>query len=135
MRVYPFPTPVIQGRKSYFSIWPTMAGTSRHRELEVGDNTLRKKRAMNERWLTISTYRTQVLPTVKMNLPTAMNETKTISHRHTQTLISWMTLGLGRLTMSTTTVGNFGSPDLAPSWLCLRLSRNVPSLYSPPRTL
>lgn len=70
---------------------------------------------MNERWLTISTYRTQVLPTTKMNLPTAMNETKTISHRHTQTLISWMTLGLGRLTMSTTTVGNFGSPDLAPA--------------------
>lgn len=38
---------------------------------------------MDESWLTVSTYRTQVLPTTKLGLPTAMNAAGTISHRHT----------------------------------------------------
>lgn len=52
LRVYSFPTPVIQGRKSYFSIWSTMAGMSRHQGLEVGDNIPleRRQQWMNAGW-------------------------------------------------------------------------------------
>lgn len=112
-----------------------MAGTAKHRELEVGDNIPLARRATNERWLTVSTYRTQVLPTTKTGLPTAMNAARTISHRHTQPFISQMSLGLGRLTMSTTAVGNFGSPDLTPAWLCTEIKQKcsqplLPTLYS-----
>lgn len=46
-----------------------------------------------------------------------------------------MTLGLGRLTMSTTTVRNFGSPDLVPAWLSTEIKKKysqalLPTPYS-----